>query len=613
MSLTQLANQKSVHLPSIADDLASVDVCFDGQRVWSIDVREFDSSGPRSVNWPKSLVPYLRGTTQLSLHDSANGEEIESAEVEFSTDPSRTSVTDDRGNFLAVNKWGRVAKTLTRSDDSIHERILDHTTDLVQFLEERNLRPFVVGGTLLGGVRDGALLPHDDDADIAYLSQYTNPTDVAREGFQLGHELDQAGYELVRHSATHMQLYFRDEDGNLDHYVDVFSAFFDEDGFINQPFHVRGEMDPEDMLPFGTVTIMDRSYPAPQNPDRWLTINYDEHWRTPIPGFHLATPRSTSRRFQNWFGSYHFKRDYWNDEFDEHGAHLAQKWQLGADWIAEHTNLLAAPQLLEIGGGSGQLAERLSSEARRVVTSDYAKPALRLAEARGVETLHVNLYRTLSLLAPRDAGFDGPFDLIANHLLEQVGHLARGNILRLARMAVRSGGTAIVTTWGRPAPDVNFSDPTTWHLEKYEIARDAKKLGLQTEFFDIPASGDAAGRRPYAAQFSAGTGTINLPPKERTLKNQLRRLARRALPGGTGERVEVLNERVKALEAELDEYRRDSLRVAEMLDVIEQALDTNRIPQGSVTRTATQVAETTTDPAAANNTSSQDLHTNEQE
>ena len=53
---------------------------------------------------------------------------------------------------------------------------------------------------------------------------------------------------------------------------------------------------------------------------------------------------------------------------------------------------------------------------------------------------------------------------------------------------------------------------------------------------------------------------------------RLKRLARRVLNIVPAKPNAELHARIDRLERELDEYRRDSLRVAEMLDIIEEQL-----------------------------------------
>lgn len=520
-----LITPQALTIDALPTGTASIDVHFDGQRVWSIDVRD-RGSGSLEYPWPAALLPYLDGRTRVSVHDSTAGVELASAEAEFGENPERISVLDHTGAPLVVNKWGRLGLAIESMAQSVQRRILDRALTIIRHLDDLGLRPFVVGGTLLGGVRDGKLLPHDDDADLAYLSEYTHPADVAAEGFRVGAQLAAQGFEIRRHSATHLQLLFRDEAGSVQHYIDVFAAFFSADGQINQPFHVRGEMRRDQMLPFKAVRIDGTDFPGPADPEHWLEINYDANWRTPIPGYVLETPVDTRRRFDSWFGAFNLHREFWDEYFADHLADApplgntaarpaGRAWDLGANWLVAETSGFSAATLIDLGCGDGLLTRRYaeSGTTRRVVGLDYSDTALarakeawagaaaHLDESERVSFGHTNLYRMTALRAPLAHQVKGPFDIVANHVFEQIGDRGREHAWRLFRMALRSGGNARFTFHAHHAADVSFEDPTGWHLDPEALELEAANYGLLLEFAPLARdSGTAPGRRPTGAK-----------------------------------------------------------------------------------------------------------------
>lgn len=485
---------RHIVIDALPSGTASLDVRFDDARVWSIDVRDAGGRGGRQFAWPTALRPHLTGHTSVSVADSGNGTVLATTEAVFDEQDHRTRVVDPSGHRLAINKWGRLGVALEAMDASVQRRIVEGSVQIVDDLREMGLRPFVVGGTLLGAVRDGRLLPHDDDADIAYLSEHRAPVDVALEAFRVGRALEAHGHEIKRHSATHMQLLFRDEAGFVSHYIDVFAAFFSADGYINQPFHVRGEMRRDQIVPFGTVQIDGTPFPAPFDTNRWLTLNYDKNWRTPIPGYVLETPPDTSRRFDGWFGSFNFHRDFW-DEFHHHPTDeqtartekLEARWEHGRSWLVARSAQDPAPTIINLGSGGGALARKLAADrpGRRVIGLDYSGEAVQRARRKDPDRLaeyaRANLYRARALTLPQQLGVDGPFDIVANHVFDEIGHHGRAWAWRLIRMALRSGGAAHLTFHARPKSNVRFENPTGWHLEPSALAEEAAAFGLEVE------------------------------------------------------------------------------------------------------------------------------------
>src|SRR5690606_26560829 len=111
-----------VTLPVLPEHVRSVDLCFGEDRIWSLDL-SVESPGIRGrYRWPAPLVPYLRGHTEVVLRDSGDGREIARTTATFSDDDTVTRVVDGEGIPLAINKWGRLGKTLEAGNAGVQQR-----------------------------------------------------------------------------------------------------------------------------------------------------------------------------------------------------------------------------------------------------------------------------------------------------------------------------------------------------------------------------------------------------------------------------------------------------------------------------------------------------------
>jgi hypothetical protein len=156
---------------------------------------------PVQFRLPPAFAATLAGTGDLALHYADTGALVDRARVEAGIAPESGPLrfADGDGNPVVLNKWGHRSITFADATPAMVDGLLRHTRDVIERLTEFGLRPWLMGGTLLGAVRTGGLLPHDDDADLGYVSAHTNPVDAALESFALQRFLEAAGHTVMRH------------------------------------------------------------------------------------------------------------------------------------------------------------------------------------------------------------------------------------------------------------------------------------------------------------------------------------------------------------------------------------------------------------------------------
>ncbi len=442
-----------------------------------------NDGGSLRLGWPEQLRPFLEGATRVALEDPADGTTIASAEVVFDGSGERVAVVDRRGRWLALNKWDHLGRTLEGSASGMQERMVDNAAQIAGFLEQCGLDAYLIGGSLLGMVRDGALLPHDDDLDLTVMSSGSTVVDVVLDHLRLDRRLREEGYEVVRHSAGHLQVTFLTPDGGVDHYVDVFVTFLFR-GHYAQPFPFWGtSLGRDDVLPAGRIDVLGRDLPAPADPAAWLRFAYGEGWSTPDPGFSFGTPRSVTRRHDHWFGLYDIGRIAWEEWFEASPIGDAEPLDDAAATLLRAVDVPV--RSLDLGTGDGAHLAALLDASVDAVAVDYSIEALALVRERSlprlrVERLNVNDQHDVATFTARMLRSRSRWFVHMRDLLHTVIAPNRPNVYGMLRWL---GPRA--TAYARFDTDFpaffDQDDPQTWHLEEQEFLREIAAHGLSAE------------------------------------------------------------------------------------------------------------------------------------
>lgn len=461
------------------------------------------------VPWPEVLRPYLNGTTRIEVADPVGGTVLLDAEVTLGgAADRRVAVVDSRGRPLAVDKVGHLCRAFAETGGAIRDEILRGTSRALADLRDGcGVVAYLNYGALLGAVRDGAMIAHDSDTDVCYLSRQGTPAELIAESYRIERVLRRRGWRLLRMSGGDIKLLLPLSDGRTCH-IDVFVAFW-VDGVFYQLGNRSGTLPERVILPLGTVELHGHRFPAPADPEAMLAFLYGPGWRTPDPSFRYADPVGGIRRLDGWLRGFRTDVGRWSGFHQGPTRRLvpAQRSTF-ARWV--RAQLPVRAPIADLGAGTGRDSLWFAAHGHDVVALDFSRPARRRLErharreglAVDVRAIALGELRTVLVTGAELAR--GGHHLHVRLLLGCLDLEERRNLWRLGRMASRGGGRTFVELSALD-PRRRLPDPApvglVRRLDPDAVRREVEESGGVVEHEERGAGLDVVdGHDPYVVR-----------------------------------------------------------------------------------------------------------------
>lgn len=464
-------------VPADIDEALNVE--FGGERVWSFNPARdgVPHAAGRHVPWPRALADRLVGAADVRLVPH-NGDTVLFADrVSFGGSSEPLELLDVDGHPLAVDKAGRLKRTFLRIDEESRRHLVEATRRVLDDLRDVcGLDAYLAYGCLLGARRDGRMIGHDSDTDVAYLSKFTHPFDIVRECRAAELAMRERGWTVVRMSSANFKVWVSLPNGARAG-VDVFGSFH-----IGDHFHItgslRGKLPRAAIVPFGTIELEGVPMPAPRDVDAFLAFTYGPTWQVPDPAFHFDHPPENMQMMSDWWRSTRRGHKQWQTFYANNGEQVPTEPSDFARWT--HEQLVeadaASGTVVDVGTGNGRDAvffARMGYDVKALDLAPKARALARqLARRKGVS---LDLAE-FSAASPRDvlirgaqyARLPGPVHLYARGLLDTLPPDTWTYFWRLCRLSQRRGGLTFL----------EFRTPRS--------RRDPKHFGPRRRFYPAP-------------------------------------------------------------------------------------------------------------------------------
>jgi len=161
-----------------------------------------------------------------------------------------------------------------RTEETKQKQAIEMLSLINYFKQKLNLLLYPVSGTLLGILREHDFISHDNDVDLAYLSNKNTKDEVLKEFYQICNFLESE--KLLTKICKKGQLHCFGESKTFKY--DIWTSFIINNKFYLIPI-INGELNKSVLLPLKNYIFRDCCLNIPFNSKKLLTYIYQD-WET---------------------------------------------------------------------------------------------------------------------------------------------------------------------------------------------------------------------------------------------------------------------------------------------------------------------------------------------